>query len=100
RERAARGSDTPSTTASRRASSGSREQAIGVVASLANNKMTESGDSLFHTGQPVWVMEPDGSSRPGEYIGEGETAEGLLGPPEALVIYVDRPVTDVVVIKR
>ena len=38
--------------------------------------MTDRDDSQFHTGQPVWVMEPDGSQRPGEYVGEGQSNVG------------------------
>src|SRR5436309_5284338 len=62
--------------------------------------MTDSGASQFHTGQPVWVIEPDGSRRPCEYLGQGERPGGLQGSPEALVIYVDRPGHDVVAIER
>jgi hypothetical protein len=51
--------------------------------------MAEIGDSLFHRGQPVWVLEPDGSQRPAEYVGEGETAAWFGGPPVVYVVYAD-----------
>jgi hypothetical protein len=51
--------------------------------------MTDIGDSRFHQGQPVWVIQPDGSERPAEYVGEGETSAWFGGPPTALVVYTD-----------
>jgi hypothetical protein len=51
--------------------------------------MTEIGDSLFHKGQPVWVVQGDGSRRPAEYVGEGETSAWFGGPPTVLVVYPD-----------
>jgi len=51
--------------------------------------MTDIGDSRFHKGQPVWVMEPDGSQRPAEYVGEGETAAWFGGAPVVIVVYAD-----------
>ena len=51
----------------------------------------DSDERQFHTGQPVWVFEPDGSERPGEYLGEGQEARSLPGPPKALIIFVDVP---------
>lgn len=51
--------------------------------------MTDIGDSQFHKGQPVWVIEEDGSQRPAEYVGEGETSAWFGGPPQVLVVYVD-----------
>jgi hypothetical protein len=51
--------------------------------------MTDIGDGRFQQGQAVWVMEPDGSQRPAEYVGEGETAAWFGGPPMAIVVYAD-----------
>jgi len=51
--------------------------------------MSEIGDSRFHRGQPVWVMEADGSQRAAEYVGEGETAAWFGGPPVVIVVYAD-----------
>jgi hypothetical protein len=42
------------------------------------------------TGQPVWVLERDGSLRPAEYVGEA-TSACPEGQGQALVIYVDAP---------
>src|SRR5436305_5571258 len=72
-----------------------RGHACAAVAS--QQPMTDRDDSQFHTGQPVWVMEPDGSQRPGEYVGERQRSGG---PPQALVVYLDRPGAEVVVTDR
>jgi hypothetical protein len=51
--------------------------------------MSDIGDSRFHKGQPVWVIGPDGSERPAEYVGEGETSAWFGGPPTAIVVFAD-----------
>jgi hypothetical protein len=51
--------------------------------------MTDIGDSEFHKGQPVWVIEQDGSHRAAEYVGQGETSAWFGGPPTVFVIYLD-----------
>jgi hypothetical protein len=51
--------------------------------------MTDIGDTLFHKGQPVWVIEPDGSQRAAEYVGEGETSAWFGGPPTVIVVFPD-----------
>jgi hypothetical protein len=51
--------------------------------------MTDIGDTFFHKGQPVWVIEPDGGQREAEYVGEGETSVWFGGPPKVFVVYVD-----------
>ncbi len=51
--------------------------------------MTNIGDTFFHKGQPVWVIEQDGSQREAEYVGEGETSAWFGGPPKVFVVYVD-----------
>ena len=51
--------------------------------------MTDIGDTQFHKGQPVWVVEEDGSQRAAEYVGEGETSAWFGGPPTVYVVYVD-----------
>jgi hypothetical protein len=51
--------------------------------------MTDIGDTLFHKGQPVWVIEQDGSQRAAEYVGEGETSAWFGGPPTVIVIFPD-----------
>lgn len=62
--------------------------------------MTDSGDPQFHTGQPVWVIEPDGSWRPGEYVGEGERCAPLPEPRRAFVVLIDPTGAEVVEVKR
>ena len=51
--------------------------------------MTDIGDSLFHEGQDVWVIQPDGSQRAAEYVGEGEMSAWFGGSPRVLVVYPD-----------
>jgi hypothetical protein len=51
--------------------------------------MTDIGDSLFHKGQPVWVIQSDGSERAAEYVGVGETSAWFGGPPQVIVVYPD-----------
>jgi hypothetical protein len=63
-------------------------------------EMADSADRHFHTGQPVWVIEPDGSERPGEYLGEGQESGSLPGPPKALIIFIDAPGFEVVEVER
>ncbi|MBV8430877.1 MAG: hypothetical protein JO244_06935 [Solirubrobacterales bacterium] len=60
----------------------------------------DSRDPHFRTGQPVWVVEPDGSSRAAEYIGEGERRRHRSGAPNALVIFVDASGAEVVEVSR
>ena len=51
--------------------------------------MTDIGDGPFHKGQPVWVMEADGSQRAAEYVGVRETSAWFGGAPSVLVVYAD-----------
>ena len=51
--------------------------------------MSEIGDSQFHRGQRVWVIEADGSQRPAEYVGEGELSAWFGGSPTVFVVFED-----------
>ncbi len=51
--------------------------------------MTDIGDGPFHEGQPVWVVQSDGSRRAAEYVGEGEMSAWFGGPPMVLVVFPD-----------
>jgi hypothetical protein len=51
--------------------------------------MTDIGDTQFHKGQPVWIIEEDGSQRAADYVGEGETSTWFGGPPKVFVVYLD-----------
>ncbi|MGO9488804.1 MAG: hypothetical protein ACLQBB_07230 [Solirubrobacteraceae bacterium] len=51
--------------------------------------MSEIGDSLFHKGQDVWVVQPDGSRRAAEYVGQGELSAWFGGAPTVIVVYPD-----------
>jgi len=51
--------------------------------------MTDIGDGLFHMGEPVWVMQDDGSQRAAEYVGVRETSAWFGGAPTGIVVYPD-----------
>jgi hypothetical protein len=51
--------------------------------------VTDIGDTQFRRGQPVWVVERDGSQRAAEYVGEGETSAWFGGSPTVFVVFVD-----------
>ena len=51
--------------------------------------MTDIGDSEFHRGDAIWVVEPDGSQRAAEYVGEGELSAWFGGAPTVYVVYED-----------
>ena len=62
--------------------------------------MTDIGDTQFHKGQPIWVIEPDGSQRAATYVGEGETSAWFGGPPKVIVVYPDQGVGEAVEVDR
>ena len=62
--------------------------------------MSDIGDSQFHKGQPVWVIEPDGSQRAAEYVGEGELGAWVGGAPTVIVIYPDTKSGEAVEVDR
>lgn len=43
----------------------------------------------FKEGQHIWVQEPDGSSRPAVYVGDGDNATFFGGPPLAYIVFED-----------
>jgi hypothetical protein len=51
--------------------------------------MSNIGDGRFHKGQRIWVMQPDGSQRAAEYVGEGELSAWFGGPPAVFVVFED-----------
>jgi hypothetical protein len=51
--------------------------------------MNAIGDGPFHKGQPVWVVQSDGSQRAAEFVGEGELSAWFGGAPTAIVVYPD-----------
>jgi hypothetical protein len=51
--------------------------------------MTSIGDSMFHKGQDVWVIQADGSQRAAEYVGEGEMSAWFGGAPTVMVVFPD-----------
>ena len=67
---------------------------------LRTPHMTDIGDSQFHKGQPVWVIDADGSQRAAEYVGEGETTAWFGGPPTVIVVYLDTRTGEAVEVDR
>jgi hypothetical protein len=51
--------------------------------------VTDIGDTQFHKGQPVWVLESDGSQRAAEYVGQAETSSWFGGHQKVFVIFAD-----------
>ncbi len=49
--------------------------------------MTDIGDGTFHQGEPVWVVQDDGSQLPAEFVGEGEMSAWFGGSPTVIVVY-------------
>jgi hypothetical protein len=41
----------------------------------------------FKEGDPIWVMQADGSARPGVFVGEVEAASWFGGVPSVYVAY-------------
>lgn len=51
--------------------------------------MSDVVDGPFHKGQPIWVIQTDGSRRAAEYVGEGEMSAWFGGAPTVIVVYPD-----------
>jgi hypothetical protein len=51
--------------------------------------MDDVNEGPFHQGQPVWVIQGDGSRRPAEYVGEGELSAWFGGSPTVIVVFPD-----------
>jgi hypothetical protein len=49
--------------------------------------MSGTDEEGFKEGDPIWVMQADGSARPGVFVGEGEAAAWFGGPPSVYVVY-------------
>ncbi len=62
--------------------------------------MSDIGDSMFHKGQPIWVVQEDGSTRAAEYVGEGELSAWFGGPPNVIVVYPDTRSGEAVAVDR
>jgi len=53
-----------------------------------------------HEGEPVWVLDQDGSQRAAEYVGEGETSAWFEGPATVIVVYLDTRRSEAVDVER
>jgi hypothetical protein len=49
--------------------------------------MAEQEEPGFHEGQPIWVMQADGSAKPGVFVGEVDSASWFGGAPQVYVAY-------------
>jgi hypothetical protein len=65
------------------------KRACGYPETREARTVTDIGDSMFHKGQPIWVIQDDGSQRAAEYVGEGEMSAWFGGPPTVIVVYPD-----------
>ena len=43
----------------------------------------------FQEGDRIWIEQPDGSQRPGIFVGEAGNASWFGGQPDAYVVYAD-----------
>ena len=43
----------------------------------------------FHTGQRIWIEQPDGSQRAGSFVGDAQNASWFGGQTGAYVVYAD-----------
>jgi len=64
------------------------------------SQMSAIGDGPFHKGEHVWVIQSDGSQRPGEYVGVGETSAWFGGAPKVIVIFEDTHTGELVDVDR
>lgn len=51
--------------------------------------MNDVNEGPFHEGQPIWVIQGDGSQRAAEYVGEGELSAWFGGSPTVIVVFPD-----------
>jgi hypothetical protein len=51
--------------------------------------MADIGDGQFSRGEPVWVIQGDGSRRAAEYVGVGEMSAWFGGAPTVVVVFPD-----------
>ncbi len=56
---------------------------------MLSGQMTDIGDGPFRKGEPIWVIQGDGSQRAAEYVGVAETSAWFGGAPQVLVVYPD-----------
>jgi hypothetical protein len=61
---------------------------------------TDIADGPFHEGQPVWVIQADGSQRAAEYVGGAETSAWFGGAPTVFVAYPDTKSGEAVEVDR
>jgi len=43
----------------------------------------------FFEGQRIWIEQPDGSRRPGSFVGDAQNASWFGGQTGAYVVYAD-----------
>ena len=62
--------------------------------------MADIGDTFFHRGQDVWVLQSDGSRTAAEYVGQAEMSAWFGGAPRVIVVYPDAAAGEAVEVDR
>ena len=62
--------------------------------------MRHLSDGPFRKGEPIWVVEPNGTRRAAEFVGDRESGTWFGGAASVLVIYADTNTTDAVEFDR
>jgi hypothetical protein len=62
--------------------------------------MRHLSDGPFRKGEPIWVMEADGTRRAAEFVGDRESGTWFGGAASVFVIYLDSNTTDAVELDR
>ncbi len=62
--------------------------------------MRHLSDGPFRKGEPIWVVEPNGTRRAAEFVGDRESGTWFGGAASVFVIYVDSGSTDAVELDR
>jgi hypothetical protein len=62
--------------------------------------MRHLGDGPFRKGEPIWVIEADGSRRAAEFVGDRESGTWFGGAASVFVLYLDTKSTGAVELDR
>ncbi len=62
--------------------------------------MRHLGDGPFRKGEPIWVIEADGSRRAAEFVGDRESGTWFGGPASVFVLFLDTGSTGAVELDR
>jgi hypothetical protein len=62
--------------------------------------MRHLSDGPFRKGEPIWVIQGDGTQRAAEFVGDRESGTWFGGAASVLVIYLDSNTEDAVEFDR